>query len=237
MCMKKIIACGCSWTYGAEWDMLTDEIDKFEDYVTLLGNKFGAETINLSKPGSSNYVIAKQIEHAITLKPDLIVFNITTPERIDVMHLGKTLKSKVTLNNFDYSLYPNEHIGETTNEIDSGPHLRAFMRAKAGEKQFEGVADFLLKYHSYFIKEDQDRLLVLGTISVLEKSKIPYVCMNFSPMFQNNELDNAINMRWDTLCGMYPLVKDPYHFSIEGHKYLANRIYEHILHNKYVFTE
>lgn len=237
MCMKKIIACGCSWTYGAEWNMLTDEIDKFDDYVTILGNKLGAETINLSKPGSSNYVIAKQIEHAITLNPDLIVFNVTTPERIDVMQSSKKLSSKVTINNFDYSLYPNKHIGITTDEIDSGPHLRTFMRAQAGEKEFQGVADFLLKYHSYFIKEDQDRLLVLGTISILDKSKIPYVCVNFSPMFQNNELEHSITILWQKLCELYPLAKDPYHFSSEGHEYLANRIYEHILHNKYVFTE
>ena len=230
--MKKIIACGCSWTYGAEWNMLTDEIDKFDDYVTILGNKLGAETINLSKPGSSNYVIAKQIEHAITLNPDLIVFNVTTPERIDVMQSSKKLSSKVTINNFDYSLYPNKHIGITTDEIDSGPHLRTFMRAQAGEKEFQGVADFLLKYHSYFIKEDQDRLLVLGIFSILKESKIPFVCVNFSPMFQNNELDNTITILWSKMCELFPLDKDPYHFSSEGHKYLADRIYEFILQNK-----
>jgi len=111
------------------------------------------------------------------------------------------------------------------------------MRAQAGEKEFQGVADFLLKYHSYFIKEDQDRLLVLGTISLLEKSKIPYVCINFSPMFQNGELENSITIKWDEICKMFPLAKDPYHFSVEGHEYLANRIYDYIIHNKYRFTE
>lgn len=234
--MKKIIACGCSWTYGAEWNMLTDELkfdrpvsEKFTDYATILGNKYlNAETINLARPGASNYSIAVQIEYALSLKPDLIIFNVTTPERIDVLERNKKLTSKVRIQNFDYSLFPNEHIGETTNEIDSGPNLRTYMRAQAGEKKFQGVADFLADYHSYWIKEDQDRLMVLGTFSILEKSKVPYVCVNFSPLFQNNELDNTITVSWQKMCESYPLVKDPYHFSSKGHEYLADRIYEHI---------
>ena len=238
--MKKIIACGCSWTYGAEWDMLTDELkfdrpvsEKFTDYATILGNKhLNADTINLARPGSSNYAIAVQLEYALTLNPDLILFNITTPERIDVLEPNKKLTSKVKIQNFDYTLFPNEYVGETTNEIDSGPHIRAFMRAQAGEKKFQGIADFLLDYHSYFIKEDQDRLLVLGALSILEKSKIPYVCVNFSPLFQNNELDHTITISWKTMCESFPLIKDPYHFSSKGHEYLADRIYEQIQHDK-----
>jgi hypothetical protein len=238
--MKKIIACGFSWTYGAELNMLTDELkfdrpvsEKFTDYATILGNKYlNAETINLARPGASNYSIAVQIEYALSLKPDLIIFNVTTPERIDVLERNKKLTSKVRIQNFDYSLFPNEHIGETTNEIDSGPNLRTYMRAQAGEKKFKGVSDFLSDYHSYWIKEDQDRLMVLGTFSILEKSKVPYVCVNFSPLFQNNELDNTITVSWQKMCESYPLVKDPYHFSVEGHEYLADRISEFITTNK-----
>lgn len=240
--MKKIIACGCSWTYGAEWNMLTDELkfdrpasEKLTDYATILGNKYlNADTINLARPGASNYAIAVQIEYALSLNPDLIVFNVTTPERIDVLEPNKKLNSKVVIQNFDYTLIPNEHIGETTNEIDSGPHLRTFMRAQAGEKKFQGVADFLADYHSYWIKEDQDRLMVLGACSILEKSKVPYVCVNLSPLFQNKELDNTITISWQRMCESFPLVKDPYHFSSSGHEYLADKIYKYMQQHKII---
>ena len=235
--MKKIIACGCSWTYGAEWNMLTDELkfdrpvsEKFTDYATIVGNKYlNADTINLARPGASNYSIAVQIEYALSLNPDLIIFNITTPERIDVLERNKKLSGKVRIQNFDYTLFPNEHIGETTNEIDSGPHLRTMMRAQAGEKKFQGVADFLVDYHSYWIKEDQDRLLVLGTFSILNKSKVPYMCVNFyPPLFPNNDLENTISISYTKMCELFPLVRDPYHFSSKGHEYLADRVFQNM---------
>jgi hypothetical protein len=50
--MKKIVACGCSLTYGGNWSVKTNKFNRFLGYADKLGNILESEVINLSRPAS-----------------------------------------------------------------------------------------------------------------------------------------------------------------------------------------
>jgi lysophospholipase L1-like esterase len=52
-------------------------------------------------------------------------------------------------------------------------------------------------------------------------------------IFKEEELDdiNHISIFWRTMNKDYPEIDDPYHFSEEGHKYLADKLYQYIKDN------
>ena len=231
--MKKIIACGCSLTYGGNWSVKTNKFNSFPSYADKLGNILELEVINLSRPASSNYCIVKQIEHAVSLDPNLVIFNMTTAVRIEHMIGGKTLSKRPSLDNFNYAEYTNSYTEKFSGELNSTTITNAFSKKHGNNENTSDVADFIVKYLNPEILSDYSRLFMLGAIRELEKNKIPYVCVNFSDIFKEEELDdiNHISIFWRTMNKNYPSIEDPYHFSEEGHKYLADKLYQYIIDN------
>jgi len=231
--MKKIIACGCSFTYGGNWSVKTRKYNGFPSYATRLVNLLEAEMIDLSRPASSNYCIVKQIEHAILLKPDLIVFNITTPVRIDHVINGKPLKTRPNISNFFYAEYTNSYTEKFSGEINSTSISNAFSRNHGNDENTGDVSTFVIKYLNPEILTDYSRMFILSAIRELEKNKIPYVCVDFSDIFEEEELReiNHISAFWRKINKDYPAIDDPYHFSEEGHQYLADTLYQYIKDN------
>jgi hypothetical protein len=234
--MKTIIACGCSFTYGGNWSTKTNQFNSFSSYVDKLGQKLETEIINLSRPGASNYCIVKQIEHAITLNPDLIVFNITTSERIDYVRTGKSLYQRPSLINYNYDTYTNGYTENFSSEINSSTVMTAFTKKHdpTNNENPKDVVDFIVKYLNPEILADTNRLFILGVIRELEKNNIPYICINFSDIFKEEELDdiNHISIFWREMNKKFPGKEDPHHFSEEGHKYLADNLYQYMIdHN------
>ena len=233
--MKKIIACGCSLTYGGNWNTKTNKFIGFPNYADKLSCLLQAEVINLARPAASNYCIAKQIEHAISLDPDLLLFNITTPERIEYVRSGKSLLRRPKLSNFNYEEYTNSYTEKFSGEINSSTIMNAFTRKfdPTNNENPRDVADFIIKYLNHEILTDYNRMYVLSAIRTLEKSKIPYVCINFSDIFKEEEINdiNHISIFWKTMNKDYRSKEDPYHFSEEGHQYIADTLYKYIKEN------
>jgi hypothetical protein len=233
--MKKIIACGCSWTYGGNWSVNTNKFNGFSGYPDKLGKLLEAEVINLARPAASNYCIAKQIEHAITLKPNLLLFNITTSQRIEFIRSGKRLLKRPTLSNFNYEEYTNSHTEKFTGEINSSTLMNSFLKKfdETNNENSYDIAKFIAKYLDHEILTDYCRMHVLSAVRSLEKNKISYVCINFADIFKEEEINdiNHISTFWRILNKKYPGKEDPYHFSEEGHKYLADRLHQYIKEN------
>jgi hypothetical protein len=231
--MKKIIACGCSLTYGGNWSSKTTKFNGFPGYPDKLGNLLGAEVINLSRPAASNYCIVKQIEHAITLNPDLIIFNTTTSARVEHVLKGKSVRERPSISNFYYAEYTNSYTEKFSGEINSTSVTNAFSRSHGNTENAGDVADFIINYLNPEILADYSRLFILSAIRELEKNNIPFVCVNFSDIFKEEELDdiNHISIFWRTMNKNYPGVEDPFHFSEEGHQYIADRLYQYVNDN------
>jgi hypothetical protein len=239
--MKKIIACGCSWTYGGNWSVKNDAFNKFPGYADKLENLLKLEVINLARPGASNYCIAKQIEHAITLKPDLLLFNITTSQRIEFIPSEKRLSTRPTLSNFNYEEYnTNSYTEKFTGKIYSSTLRHALLKwsDKTNNENSYYITKFLDKYLNHDMLVDYSRMYILSAIRLLEKNKIPYVCVNFSDdIFEEREINdiNHISMSWSILHNKFPGKDDPYHFSEEGHQYLADMVHKYMVDNNITF--
>ena len=75
----KIISCGCSF-------MTLDTQYPGTHFTEVVANDIGAELKSLAAVGASNFYISQQVEHAISLKPDLIIVVFTNYDRIELVN-------------------------------------------------------------------------------------------------------------------------------------------------------
>ena len=227
--MNKMIGCGCSFTYGYV-KVRVDNSTRFitaivEDYVTKVSNRLGIESINLSRPGASNYAIVKQIEYAITLDPSLVIIGATTPLRVDFSFPETKLNKRPTINDFDYGIYESKKfIGSfSKGNIVSKP-IMYLLDHVAQDRRLLDIFKYHATYTDEFIKKDQDRLMLLGAFSLLNRKNIPYICVDFAKLISQDDAVNSISYGWRELNDQFPSNHDPLHFSEDGHEFLANEI-------------
>lgn len=98
----KILAVGCSFTYGAELpdvpvDTLYHNIPPSQyAYPALLGKMYNAEVVNLGKPGGSNSRIFRlALDESLKNKYDLIICGWSDLARVDLQHNGVDLPTTV----------------------------------------------------------------------------------------------------------------------------------------------
>ena len=94
--MKKIIVCGDSFC-------VADKNNR-DHFSQILEDKYGYSVVNLGRGGTSNTHICFQIQQAIALAPDVVVYSQTSPGRIEVPVGYKKFDPKLGLKNF---IYPN----------------------------------------------------------------------------------------------------------------------------------
>lgn len=75
--MKKMVVCGDSW-------MSPSIMSPNTHFTQIVAEKLNLDLICLSRGGMSNGGICAQIESAIDMNPDLIIFNTTCHDRIEV---------------------------------------------------------------------------------------------------------------------------------------------------------
>lgn len=92
----KVIVCGDSCCSA-------DTTTERWHFSQLLTEQYGMEVTNLARGGMSNLGICFQIEQAIKLKPDVIIYNQADPQRVDLIMKDPPLK--YTLKDFIYP-YP-----------------------------------------------------------------------------------------------------------------------------------
>jgi hypothetical protein len=233
--MNKIIGCGCSFTYGyANASTNTSSKNskfalpsRVEDYVTKLSSRIGVDSINLSRPGASNYAIVKQIEHAITLDPSFVIIGTTTPLRIDFSFPERKLDSQPKINDFDYSKYESKKFVYGYKENIVSIPIVCLPDRFVYDKRFIDIFEYHSTYTNEHLKKDQDRLMLLGAFTLLNNKNIPYICVDFTELFSQGDTVNYIAYNWRELCSRFPLKNDTLHFNEDGHEFLANEILKH----------
>lgn len=216
--MNKIVACGCSFTYNLK----IENNHRLLSYPTIIGEKLNIDVFNLSKPGSSNYCIAKQIEYSIGLNPDLVLIGLTTPVRLDWKTKDYNLNTYPSFNDWMTSfdtkiLHKNKYLVKKYGNISSNP-LTYFVKNIEKNDKFKDYISFLSNT-DYFIQKDKDYFTILGACSLLDVKGIKYIIIDFS----ENRIANSINCYWKELEKMFPWV-DGIHFNQDGHNYIANII-------------
>lgn len=216
---KLLVSCGCSFTYGNSGNF------RHVPFGDLLSSELGTKHINLSRPGASNYYIAKQIEHSLTLSPDFVCIGVTTNLRFDYLENIDSITKDITYNDFKISLNDN-----SSDKIESRSILwfdRSYQNKEHSldkRKSYFDIFKFLTKNTNYHIKKDQDKLIILGSCLQLIKKNIPYIILDFSETLQND--DNIIGLNWKNLQKQFPCNHDQYHFNQEGHIFIKNKIIE-----------
>lgn len=233
----RIIGCGCSWTHGFYWkDSNINFSSRNKSYTQILAEKLSGDAINISMPGASNYGIAKQVEYAISHKPDLIVFNTTMDTRIDLIkaNAGDFVQGTPTIRDFVYGRYKNSHI-LNENEIIYSRSFNFFVSGIPILNQIDDIdrlTEFILTYDKYVnseMRRDQNRFTVMGTLSLLERSKIPYICVDLNNVLPLGYNDNIINLHYTELVSKYNIPEDEYHFNQEGHKFVSDLIHQKLI--------
>lgn len=145
---------------------------------------YGYNVINLARGGISNTGIAFQLEKALMLKPDAIVFSTTSSERIDLVI--KDFDSSKGLENFIYpyvcdSSTGSEHVGGVDAAILSDV-IVSFLDNRADLPiELQGVVDlnFIKQYISLFHDANFKKILDTWLIGYwkykLTENQIPFV--------------------------------------------------------------
>ena len=142
--MKKIIVCGDSFCSSATH--VVKGVGDRKHFSQILEDKYGYTVINLAHGGMSNVGIWFQIREAITLAPQVIVYNQTWSSRVELI-VEEKFNIERGLKNFIYSNphYTSTHLPHVGNK-DSGSVLSTV---------WQGLAD------SPFVKVNKEQLTAI----------------------------------------------------------------------------
>lgn len=218
---KLLVTCGCSYTAGTN---IPDTIP----YGKILSENLKCDFINFARPGASNYFIAKQVEHSITLKPDFVCIGVTSPLRFDYIQDPFLINKKVSYEDFNKELYVT-----FPNKIESRSLFWFENQVKYKENnEFQKrecleIYNFLSTKINSFIKEDQDKFTILGCCLLLERRKIPYVIVDFWNTFDSTD-EFVIKLHAADLIKRYPSTVDKLHFNQIGQVFVFEKILNYI---------
>jgi hypothetical protein len=223
-----IVFCGCSYLSGYG-------IEQKNSVASLLSEHMGTELINLSKPGGSNYCISKQVEHAISMNPDLIVFGTTEILRFDWVLPDISIDHTPSITDFSYHSYATGFLKGKSNIIsESFRTLDAYLNGKNINKyiveKYRNIdIDYLKLVHRYQsytdfnFKKDQDKKIIESTMYLLSKSNIKWLLIDGNNFFDPDE--NIIKQEWKSLVEMDPQI-DKLHFAEKANKLLMTLLRE-----------
>lgn len=215
----KIISCGCSITHG--YYVKNNQSTYLTAYPEVFAKNHGHEIINLSKPGSSNYFVAKQLEFAITLKPDFLIVGFTSPYRFDY-HERDTehLNRRPTIKDWEYKSMGKTSYTSETGILNSNPIPRLVTFPHKRE-----FVEYSLKYIDPSISADKERYTILGMIHKLNSTRIPYVGIDWLNVLDEDEITDNIcsTMSWREYGNRFG-DDGGGHFDQAGHDYAAEEL-------------
>lgn len=262
---KNIIVCGNSFSHGhylikdnlhGPIDYETVKVGRNRPYIDFIAKELDIEYLMLAKPISSNYCICKQIEYAITKKPDLVIVNFSTIRHIDITDKlnGKILEKLPTLENFSYAertFAPamenptNSNVEEQIINSLRYTNLRTYTQTTNGE--YGLIWEYLFKFNNYFLKADQEKLMILGTLGLLRRNNIKFIIADL--IGGDEKLPNLANptkLSDSNIVGllnvepvvtipsgfreMYPNPTDDFHFNEEGQREVAKLLIPLVKH-------
>lgn len=215
-----LVSCGCSFTSGFWYG------GQFTPYGEIAAGSLGYTHINLASPGASNYFIAKQVEHAIDLNPAIVCIGVTTAFRFEFLQKLDSINGTVVYS--DFNTYSNKDPAK----IESKP-IHVYLREsnnnvnnKIRRDNYRNMYEFYTKNLNYTIKQDADRLIILGAYLQLISKGIKCVLLDFSVTMGN--YPEVIKLPYKDMASKFPCSDDNEHFNQEGHNYVANIIVDRI---------
>lgn len=224
-----IVVCGCSYLSGYGID--TDN----KIMATQLANRLNTTVVNLSKPGASNYCISKQVDYALTLKPDLIVLGTTEILRFDWVESNKELTDVPTILDFSYNSYATGDMNKKGSILsESFRTIDYYLNTRNSERyiveKYRNMDKSDLKIlHNYFsltnfnLKKDIDKKIIQGSMFNLNDSEIKWLLIDGNNFF--NASKNIITIDWIDLVKSDPQ-PDNLHFGESSNKHLTHLIIE-----------
>ena len=207
-----LVSCGCSFSKDDFAGVPTPS------YGRILAEQLGLDFINLAISGASNYFIAKQVEHAITLTPSIVIIGITTPLRYDLV--GDKLEFISRRPNYtDFNLVYDSYLPDKI-------HSKSKHWFKNRNTE---IIDMLLNCTNFQIKQDQDLFCILGSCFLLRESNIPFILINFGDEVNEIKLtDRTYYLPYSQLAKRYPLPdsveQEKLHFNAQGHEFVAKML-------------
>ena len=202
--MMKIVCCGSSFSS-------LDPALPNTHYSEIISQKLGAELINIAKPGSSNFAIRLQIDTAIQLKPDLILFEFASASRLDlplkVLGDNKQYQSNNLAHNLRYTNYHNvvpdviqrDQESIISDSISNLINENCFItNEKLTTASRQALKSWFIELYDEPIAYHKDFYITSSVHWPLQQSKIPYLwtrgdlCM-FDWNLYPNQVDDAGN--------------------------------------------
>ena len=229
----KLVVCGCSFSAKSpKPDFIRTH------WSEILAEKLNAKLINLAVGGATNNFIRLQLETAKDLKPDFIIINATTPNRLELRNLEykKSIFAK-KIKNYSYkNCYWNSFTGKG-NLI--GLPITTILDKKTNipitEKQVRIVDDYLNDIYDEVWKTQLDRYVLTSGIYELYYNNYNFLFNQYlldsdfvidknikEKHFVEDDLDfNLIEERFRIARD-----KDPgYHTAPEGQQVIAEKYY------------
>ena len=146
----------------------------------------GHSVVNLARGGMSNIGIAFQLETAVQLKPDIIIFSSTGHDRVDIVVKNRKFNSRAGLKNFIYpyksdSSTSSQYVGNFNAPILSDV-ITAFLSPRPDlpielhdPNRIEYIKQYLSLYHDNdFKKITDDWIIGYWKYKLIEKH-IPFI--------------------------------------------------------------
>lgn len=223
--MKTLLAIGDSFTYGEELSDLNNA------WPQILGNKLGYKVINKGVPGSCNYRMMRHLVDCNLSNIDLVVIGWSHFDRVEVAD--------------EEGIYETWPGGNRTKQ--------------RGQAKWRGdFIDYFSRHHNDDYLYRQYLLYIILSQNHLVANNTQYIMLdafgNHKDLrrfdLANADLIKQINvkhflgwptesmMEWtvDAPCGnKWPILKGPGgHFLDEGHRIVADKIYEYMFKNKFI---
>jgi hypothetical protein len=251
--MKKVFVCGNSFSHGhylikdnisGPINYNTVKVGQNKPYISFIKDELDIDYVLLAKPIASNYCICKQIEYAIEYKPDLVIVNFSTARHIDFTVEGNRLSCLPTLKNFIYdekTFAPGMKNPTGSDDIDQAiKSLRYTILkeyASTTNPEYILINQFIYGFTDYYLKIDQERLMILGAINLLRKHNIKFIVVDLIETEKQPDLSNPVALAdTNVLNGLkveplvkipagfrekYPNPTDDFHFNEEGQREVA----------------
>jgi hypothetical protein len=172
---KKIIVCGDSFCSA-------DTNKPNTHFSELLLDNY--EIINLARGGVSNTVICLQLQTAVTLDPDLIIFNTTDSNRTEFVYNNRPVND-ISLKDIIYpyssdSSYGSTHVGNVNARYmsDVWPAIltpRPDNPLKYSDSKIQNLKNYFTEIFDEPLKQLIDKWIIGYWKTQLEKEQIPTV--------------------------------------------------------------
>ena len=154
----KIIVCGDSFCTSTIWDRY--------HFSQILADSYGHTVTNLAHGSFSNVGICFQIQQAITMGPDIIIYNTTDPGRFELV-LNSNFDHTRGLKNivyFDDAVSSHSHpdTGDTNSPIFSTnyPRTRDTKNPEITQSQIAAVDQYMKYFFDYGLKNETDSWMI-----------------------------------------------------------------------------